>query len=823
MWPLINATAVLRVAGRPLRARTEVSPSLNDEAYLTLKAAPQDVFFGILWDYFGGMGAGGTLQTRRLESLPLEKRSSCWVCENIYGLLRRSALLSTGPADLRVIIAEFEAASVIFNRTTLEELLFEGWGFSFSWTLLRLIAVAHQLGFAASLPASPMDYRQSRKYLSFFIEALTVGWPVSQLAGGVSKENLPSFVDFEHARNMLVKADQKLKRHFRWSSNKDRTWWWLHKGTERWLSLFLGLSVAWNSGGAISRQMSPSLAWSGDLLIHNLVRVTRAERDGWSVAVVAASVVEDEWTVRELELQVVPQKLSDVGMIQNGSISTSAFKSNIPNEANFMIAFCLWPSRSRGRGIGQRQPDRKVQCRIFSQSGVYSGCREFGKLECEGTSHPVSSLRVRCAVPWDELLLPNRVSNLKLILESPESTSSVRQPSVVVSVGFALRTLPRQPLRPELPAAARGRVAMCLPPAFGYADVERRWGDLIGDWLKYHFDVLGVGHVFLYDNDGSLRDAVRRSRRIWPCGGDAVRHAGIAGTTDACAHAGIVHYEPDFPARVYGRKIWNESCSYCAENIAYDHCLINSRGLVDYVVILHGLDEWLVPALERITSEPVRASAPVATSTSSVPGSATPGSTDTTSVSDAALQNTSAVATSPCVSSTVAPLFDLAADLDGLQPFTSVGLFRANLHSFGASDQSSFGLIKRSLSRLANQAGNFTDMNIIPPSSIVKSRGVTYVDTHFLSFEAEESLKVIRNGVITLKNWRVNHYLDSMGPPRFLVAAKDGSSYVVPGKPNSYENYTTDEVLLQHLLASERSCTLRRRDARLAKDDSTGK
>merc|ERR1712003_87881 len=36
-------------------------------------------------------------------------------------------------------------------------------------------------------------------------------------------------------------------------------------------------------------------------------------------------------------------------------------------------------------------------------------------------------------------------------------------------------------------------------------------------------------------------------------------------------------------------------CRYCVENIAYDHCLMNNRAFADYVLVLHGLDEWLVP------------------------------------------------------------------------------------------------------------------------------------------------------------------------------------------------------------------------------------
>merc|ERR1711953_1219510 len=36
-------------------------------------------------------------------------------------------------------------------------------------------------------------------------------------------------------------------------------------------------------------------------------------------------------------------------------------------------------------------------------------------------------------------------------------------------------------------------------------------------------------------------------------------------------------------------------CPYCTENIAFDHCLMNSRDSTDYVLAMHDVDEWLVP------------------------------------------------------------------------------------------------------------------------------------------------------------------------------------------------------------------------------------
>eukprot|EP00927_Polykrikos_kofoidii_P081260 TRINITY_DN7849_c0_g5_i1.p1 TRINITY_DN7849_c0_g5~~TRINITY_DN7849_c0_g5_i1.p1 ORF type:complete len:823 (-),score=96.12 TRINITY_DN7849_c0_g5_i1:272-2740(-) len=821
MWPFINATAELRVGGRSLRARTEASPNLNDETMLTLKAAPQDFFYGVVWDYFGGMGAGGTIQTQHVDSISLYSASSCEVCKGISRLLRSSALFTACAADLSVIMAEIETLSAIFNSTSLSDLLAEGWGFTFSWTVLRLVGAVSQLGFPSRL-WSARNNRLGEKYLSFFLRAAIVGWPVTRLSAEGSGNDVPSFVNFDDAWKMLRMGERRLKAHFRaWPSDKHRLWWWLHEATERWLSLFLSLSAAWNSGGATSRDAPTGLIRSGALLRHTLDRVARAERNGWSVAVVAASVVEDQWNVRELELQVVPQKLSDVTLMQNGSRWTRAFKSNIPEEANFMIAFCLWPINSRARGMARRQSVQRVQCRIFSQSGVFSGCRT-SRGDCKQLKHPVSSLRVRCAVPWDELLLPGQVSKLKLILESPAFVGSGRQPRVVVPVDFVLRELSWRPPRHDIGSVVRGRLAICMPPVYDYAAIEQRWGDLIGDWLEYHFEVLDIGHVFLYDNDGSLRDALRRGRWTGPCDSVAVEDAAKVGATPACTRSRILHYEPDFPARVYGRKIWSKSCAYCAENIAYDHCVINSRGLVDYVVILHGLDEWLVPLVERVTPEASDIVAVIPPSLPSFAGSALSGSANATCVSTDALQWTSVTATLPNSSSVASPAFDLAAELDSLQPFAYAQLFRANLHSFGTADQSCFGLIRCSLYRLASQMENFTDRSTFAPSSIFKPHAVTYVDTHFLSVDPKESYSVFRDGVVTLTNWRVNHYLDSLGSPRFALVGDDEAVRFVSGKPNSYENYTDDQVLLRLLLGRERSRPLRSRDARRDDNNAAG-
>merc|ERR1712110_399145 len=88
------------------------------------------------------------------------------------------------------------------------------------------------------------------------------------------------------------------------------------------------------------------------------------------------------------------------------------------------------------------QPDTSgepANCRVFSQTSVFAGCRsEFCGRCPEAPSQRVSSLRLRCPVPWDKPLVAGEIQlalNLSFLkgprLELRTSLQSIAMPDHV--------------------------------------------------------------------------------------------------------------------------------------------------------------------------------------------------------------------------------------------------------------------------------------------------------------------------------------------------------------------------------------------------------
>ncbi|CAE8601546.1 unnamed protein product, partial [Polarella glacialis] len=300
----------------------------------------------------------------------------------------------------------------------------------------------------------------------------------------------------------------------------------------------------------------------------------------------------------------------------------------------------------------------------------------------------VSSLRVRCPVPWSapwvgggwlprviprfQLFQVRGSVKLRLHLDLPSGGAQLR-------VTFRVKTSRPPP---------RTRVALCLQPRWDHAAVVGRWPNLLEDWLRFHLQVIqGIGRIYMYDVDGSLGGESAR----WPAG---------------------VHYEEALPGRIYGPGLRNLSrssrCRYCAENIAYDHCLMSSRGLADYVLVLHGIDEWLATA---------------------------PGST-----------------------------LNLADHLDSLGSAGAVAFLES--HFLYHLDRNVSGdLVQSGIYRPLEPRQADSRPYDLAPHLVFRPAGATYVDTHYLMLQPRQAVQRRETGTwIRLTEWWVNHYADFMGP-----------------------------------------------------------
>eukprot|EP00928_Gymnodinium_smaydae_P023477 TRINITY_DN19362_c0_g1_i1.p1 TRINITY_DN19362_c0_g1~~TRINITY_DN19362_c0_g1_i1.p1 ORF type:complete len:754 (+),score=163.05 TRINITY_DN19362_c0_g1_i1:74-2263(+) len=709
-----SAPAPIFFAGRPLLSWNDPSTLWDEGPMVKLKAAAEDAFFGHVWDLVGGLGSGGTMQTRRLAyDFAGEKAPRCSVCTQIYSLVMFAATFRVRQMDMMAALHNIDILSDIVRTNGLTNLFTEGWGFAFAFVAYNMVLAARQAGFFHD--TSPEDLAIKQQFTEYFVRAVARMYPQSMFTDDSSKLLAVDFAgavrDFQVAEGLVM---QLLPKH-------GLGWFWLLGGGDEWLKGLLQLGLVWNSG-------APARARRGvrgnDDAEHRLLRIARAEASGWSVAVVAASVTTTEAAVRELELLVVPQLLSQAPFFAEWAQITAAFKSIIPEEASDAVATCTWPSGARNL---RRHTHR---CRVLSHSSAFAGCRNRG---CASPGHPVSSLRVRCPVPWQTSLEAGSDTRLVLNLHLPEARDAslgAAGAAATLRVHFVLRSAPVPPAAAGARSGGRDGVAVCLPPAFDYAGIRARWGDLASGWLKYHLSVLeGIDRVYIYDNDGSLA-AGRGAAATWPKG---------------------VYYEGNFSRRVYGDKLWNQSCPYCAENIAYDHCLMSARHVAKHVIVLHGWDEWLVPAPDKGT--------------------------------------------------------DVAALLREQEPFGVAFLHYADMHSFrpnGTAHGGEFALAQHAVYRFAASAQDFTDPDIssLRHSVVVRPTGVTYIDTHTVKLDPKHEVMRLEQGSVELRGLRINHYIDYVSPRYVHLSPRTGRPQRFKGRPPQetlHSDYSVDLRMRQLL------------------------
>mmetsp|Transcript_28722 Transcript_28722/g.95387 ORF Transcript_28722/g.95387 Transcript_28722/m.95387 type:complete len:734 (-) Transcript_28722:15-2216(-) len=681
----------VEVFGRPLLSMGEPSTFWQDGPLLDLKAWPDDVF----WAAAGkGIYSEGTLQTEALrksffrdggvEGPVAGPWADCRICTVIYDMLNFCGTSFVYVPESQHFLERLSGLVDFFATTSLADIVLEGWGFAFTTTVIMCLDMAynHVSGFAFEEEGAVGQEESRNRYSQLFNTALYYAWPKGDEPGDFR-------ADFERAWEFVNEGEQALKEQL--VSWKAPSWHWLLWSGIRWPYRLLELSKAWNSGAAgslIAHDRHRGLSLNGRR--HSLRRISRAVRGGWSAAIVALDVVPTAEGATQntlvglvdVEFIVVAHELDVHEHVGRWAASTRAFKTVLPMAVlSGLVATAIW----RETGSGGHGGERRVPCRVRSQRSIFSGCRKIeGKTECrDHPSEHVSSLRVYCAVPWSLSL--EEGTSAKAALELKGGDEDGRD----LRIPFTLDSTAREP---------EADLALCVMPLFGWAAVERRWGDLVGMWLRYHLEVLeGIGHVHLYDIDGSLeavRTSAARSGRPWP------------------AH--VVHLEPEFASRLYAGGLRNlsrgQGCPYCAESLAYDHCLMNARQRARYIVVVHGLDEWLVPA----------------------PGSGA----------------------------------NLARYVDGLESSNAVLFLRhAGMHHRGLSQ--SKDLVRSSpWASKVNMTSSFWRGKLFP-NLLVRSKGQpSYIDTHVVTYmprQAMESKAITsRGGPRALRGWWINHFVDFM-------------------------------------------------------------
>ncbi|CAE8609890.1 unnamed protein product [Polarella glacialis] len=158
---------------------------------------------------------------------------------------------------------------------------------------------------------------------------------------------------------------------------------------------------------------------------------------------------------------------------------------------------------------------------------------------------------------------------------------------------------------------------------------------------------------------------------------------------------------------------------------------MSSRGLADYVLVLHGIDEWLATA---------------------------PGST-----------------------------LNLADHLDSLGSAGAVAFLES--HFLYHLDRNVSGdLVQSGIYRpLEPRQADSRPYNLAP-HLVFRPAGATYVDTHYLMLQPRQAVQRRETGTwIRLTEWWVNHYADFMGPLKRMAHASldNGDFRVVLLKPAS--------------------------------------
>jgi len=118
------------------------------------------------------------------------------------------------------------------------------------------------------------------------------------------------------------------------------------------------------------------------------------------------------------------------------------------------------------------------------------------------------------------------------------------------------------------------RLQACTEPLYRLDALERRWPGYIDWWLRHHLTV--YDRFVVYDNDGTAEAFVA-----------ALLHVGVE-------YHGWWQEKVEIPPDVRAR------CPYCAEEMAYHHCVVGARWRADWVHLLHSPDAvvWRSPAMD---------------------------------------------------------------------------------------------------------------------------------------------------------------------------------------------------------------------------------
>ncbi|CAE8609891.1 unnamed protein product [Polarella glacialis] len=485
------------IKGRRLLTKEEPSEVWNDSALLDLKASSEDVFWSFAWHM---KPAGATVQAKSLWD-SYAAGDEAWERCSICRLVMRSlgfcgATLNAVPEPLRTL-EHLSALTVFLNATDLLDVLMEGWGEAFSLALLACYQAATSLGMM--LTPTLEDAAIVSAYTTSITLAANIGCPVEQWLARQQETH----VDYERAAAHLAIGDGQLHEQLlSWSQAGKELGGWILQAGAAWLDSLSFLGSAWSHGGAGPMMAHPVIRGNQSSSLrrsrrgswhHSLHKIARSVRAGWSLSVVSAAVAPARlpW-LQDLELLVVLQRLADADQFASWAEVNKAFNTFVPQEASFATASLLWPNPALAEGAesgSSNSEPRQSRCRFFSQSGMYVGCLHREGPCGGGPEGSVSSLRVRCPVPWSAPWVGGGSVKLRLHLDLPSGGAQLR-------VTFRVKTSRPPP---------RTRVALCLQPRWDHAAVVGRWPNLLEDWLRFHLQVIqGIGRIYMYDVDGSL-------------------------------------------------------------------------------------------------------------------------------------------------------------------------------------------------------------------------------------------------------------------------------------------------------------------------------
>ena len=133
----------------------------------------------------------------------------------------------------------------------------------------------------------------------------------------------------------------------------------------------------------------------------------------------------------------------------------------------------------------------------------------------------MSFVTLRARFPADSPPPHDITQNVEIELESlgdyketPDDMSleGIRVP---ISIPSAQDRLDHVKKDPDVIKANYGhswRVVGCTQPLYGLVRMQKAWPGLIRKWVKYHLHMVGIDHLFIYDNDGSFEEAARESQ-----------------------------------------------------------------------------------------------------------------------------------------------------------------------------------------------------------------------------------------------------------------------------------------------------------------------